>query len=159
MGRMVRCAFCQNLVDKDESIRYNDKNFHKLCYGNYLDRKELIKYVAKLFGFKNEEKPGPKINSQLKLFITKYPFTYKGILRALTYHFEVKNGSKNKADEGIGIVPYVYEEAQEYYNKLTNKQEKVAKTVEKLLEQKPVVMKIRKNNEKKEIPLFNLEDL
>lgn len=159
MGRMVRCAFCQNLVDKDEAIRHNEKNFHKICYDDYLSRKEVIKYVAKLFGFKNEEKPGPKINSQLKTFTTKYPFTYKGILNALTYHFEVKNGSKTKADEGIGIVPYVYEEAQEYYSRLTNKQEKVAKTVEKLLEQKPVIMKIKKDNGKKEKPLFNLEEL
>ena len=159
MGRMVKCAFCKELVDKDICIRYNEKNYHQSCYNDYLDKKEILKYVARLFGFKNEDKPGPVINSQLKTFMTKYNYTYKGILNALVYFYDVKNGSKAKANEGIGIVPYIYDEAQTYYYNLHNKQEKVAQVIEKQLKEQPVILKIKKVEEKKKKPLYDLESL
>lgn len=160
MGRLVKCQFCEQLVDKDLTVRYDNKNFHKDCQEEYKYKKEIYKYVAHLFGFKNENKPGPVIISQLKLFREKYPhYTYKGILAALTYFYDIKKGSKKKANEGIGIVPYVYDDAQEYYQKLSYKQEKVAETISKQLEQEPVVIKVKKQMEKKEKPLYNLEEL
>lgn len=160
MGRMVRCTFCQQLVDKDLCIRHNEKNYHQKCYQDYLDRKEVLRYVAKLFGFKSEDRPGPVINSQLKTFMTKYSYyTYKGILNSLVYFYEVKKGSKEKANEGIGIVPYIYDEAQEYYEKLYNKQEKVAKIIEKQLEESPVVLKVKKIENKKVKNLYDLNNL
>ena len=72
---------------------------------------------------------------------------------------KIKKGSKKKANEGIGIVPFVYDEAQDYYQKLSYKQEKVAETVIKQLEKEPVVIKVKKQMEKKEKPLYNLEEL
>lgn len=160
MARMVKCYYCQQSVDKDIAIRFEEKNFHNSCCQEYIDRKEIYKYVAHLFGFKNENKPGPVIISQLKTFKEKYSYyTFKGILNALTYFYEIKKGSKEKANEGIGIVPYVYDEAQEYYKKLNYKQEKVAETISKQLEQKSVILKVKKQTEKKEKPLYNLEEL
>ena len=40
--------------------------------------------------------------------------TLKGIIIAIKYWFEVKNGSIIDANKGIGIVPFIYKEAQEY---------------------------------------------
>jgi hypothetical protein len=159
MGRMVKCAFCQNLVDKDGSVRYNDKNYHSHCHKALLERKEVYKYVARLFGFKNEDKPGPVINSQLKNFIEKYNYTYTGMLNALKYFYEIKGGSKDKANQGIGIVPYIYDEAQEYYAKMASKQEKVAQTIEKQLKEAPKVLKVKKVEDKKIVGLYNFEEL
>ena len=160
MGRLVKCQYCQQMVDKDVSVRFEDKNFHEKCCQDYKDRKKIYKYVAHLFGFKSENRPGPVIISQLKNFMEKYPYyTYEGILNALTYFYDVKKGSKKKASEGIGIVPYVYDEAQEYYQKLNYKQEKVAETIIKQLDKEPVVIKVKKQREKKEKPLYNLEEL
>lgn len=44
-----------------------------------------------------------------------YNYTYSGILRTLKYVFEVKNGDLSKANGGIGIVPWKYQEAYNYY--------------------------------------------
>ena len=61
MGRLVKCQYCQQSVDKDVAIRFEEKNFHEKCCQEYKDRKEIYKYVAHLFGFKSENKPGPVI--------------------------------------------------------------------------------------------------
>jgi hypothetical protein len=42
-------------------------------------------------------------------------YTYSGIKRTLEYFYEVKKNSIEKANGGIGIVPWVYEEAKRYY--------------------------------------------
>ena len=57
------------------------------------------------------------------------------------------------------IVPYVYDEAQEYYQKLSYKQEKVAETISKQLEQEPVIIKAKKRMKEREKSLYNLEEL
>ena len=50
----------------------------------------------------------PRIRKQINEYVNTYNFTYSGILKALTYFYEIKEGDKDKANNGIGIVPYVY---------------------------------------------------
>lgn len=40
------------------------------------------------------------------------------MLKALVYWFEIKGHSIEKANGGIGIIPYVYQQAYEYYYSL-----------------------------------------
>ena len=40
------------------------------------------------------------------------------MLKALIYFFEVKGNSIEKANNGIGILPYIYQEAYQYYYSL-----------------------------------------
>ena len=116
MSKLVKCAGCGLQVDKNEAIRYKDKNFHKKCYEIQKDKDEIFKYVCELFGLK---KPGPVIYSQLKRFMEKYPhYTYKGILNSLVYFYDVKHNSKEKANNAISIVPYIYQDAYNYYYSL-----------------------------------------
>lgn len=59
-----------------------------------------------------------KINQSVFTAIPRYlkkGYTYLGIVRALEYHYVVKKGSIAKGNNGIGIVPYVYDEAQTYF--------------------------------------------
>lgn len=160
MGRIVNCFYCKEAVDRDCTVRFEDKNFHEECLKEYQDKREIYKYVARLFKFKSETRPGPLIISQLKTFKEKYPhYTYQGILNALIYFFDIKKNSTAKSKESIGIVPYVYDEAQEYFRRLENKKEEIAEVIEKQLAEKPVVLKIKKVEEKKEKKLYNLEEL
>ena len=57
----------------------------------------------------------PKIRKQLKQYIEEYNFTYSGILKSLIYFYEVKGNSVDKANGGIGIVEYTYDQAYQYY--------------------------------------------
>lgn len=45
----------------------------------------------------------------------QYNYTYSGMLKALVYFYEVKKNDVSKANDGIGIIPYIYNDAYNYY--------------------------------------------
>lgn len=123
----VKCALCGGSVDKTIAIEYKDKNYHPPCYNATVEKDQLYGYICQLFGLKS---PGPTIFSQINGFFTKYKgWTYRGIYNSLVYFYEVKKGSKERANSAIGIVPYVYDEAQEYFANLKAKQSRIQQTL------------------------------
>lgn len=72
-------------------------------------------------------------------YIREYQYTYSGMLKALVYFYEVKGNNKNKANGGIGIIPFIYKDAYNYYYNLwmiqqSNKDKNVIDYVPKLKE-------------------------
>ena len=72
-------------------------------------------------------------------YIREYQYTYSGMLKALIYFYEVKGNNKNKANGGIGIIPFIYKDAYNYYYNLwmiqqSNKDKNVIDYVPKLKE-------------------------
>ena len=65
----------------------------------------------------------PRIQKQLQKYIENYHYTYSGIHKALTYWFEIKHNPIEAAKESIGIVPYIYQDAYNYYYALWLAQE------------------------------------
>jgi hypothetical protein len=57
----------------------------------------------------------PRVKRQISNFIDQYNFTYSGIMKSLEYFYIVKENPLEKANGGIGIVPYVYQDAYNYY--------------------------------------------
>jgi hypothetical protein len=86
-----------------------------------LDKESLNNYIIKLFKI---EYVDARIQKQIKQYVEEYNFTYSGIQKALTYFFEIKGNSIEKANGGIGIVPYVYKNAYDYYFSLWQAQQK-----------------------------------
>ena len=66
----------------------------------------------------------PRIRKQIKQYIEDYHYTYSGIHKSLTYFYEIKGNSIDKANGGIGIVPYIYQKAYQYYFSLWEAQQK-----------------------------------
>ena len=66
----------------------------------------------------HEDYINPRVRKQINEFINKYNYSYSGIYRSLEYFYEIKGNSKEKANGGIGIVPYVYQDAYNYYYNL-----------------------------------------
>lgn len=82
-----------------------------------------------------------RIRKQINNYIEEYHFTYSGIRKALIYFFDVKGHSTDKANGGIGIVPYVYKDAYNYYLSLWEANQKNEdKDVEQFV---PQVVKIK----------------
>lgn len=79
-------------------------------------RSACIEFVYTLF----DQKVAPRTFSMLKNYIKK-GYTWIGITRAVEWFYLVKRNDISKAKGSLGIVPYVYDEAQIYYEKL-NKQ-------------------------------------
>lgn len=74
-----------------------------------LAKEKVIIYLKELLKVK---RLSPKVYKLLKDYYITYKFSYKGMLTALKYFYEVQ-GNQVTSD-GIGIIPYIYEEAQEY---------------------------------------------
>ena len=152
MGRIVKCAYCGGSMDKDTALRYKDKNYHESCCQSAKERDKVSEYICYLFDLKA---PGPQNYRLLKKYIEEEGYTYKGIFYSLKYFYEVKKSNITKGQERIGIVPYIYDEAQKYFKDLENKKEKIKDAV-KPIDTINVTVTDKKNRNKKTI---NLEDL
>lgn len=125
------CIYCKKLIDlkKDKYVKIQeDKYAHLTCVQEdakveKTDEQLLHQYIIRLF---NLDYLTPRIRKQIEIYIKENKFTYHGILCTLKYFYEVKRNSPSDANESIGIVPYVYDDARKYYYALhlTNLQNK-----------------------------------
>jgi hypothetical protein len=152
---IVKCSLCGLGVLKTEAVRYKNKNYHADCKTKKIEKEELSEYICRLFSLKA---PGPRINAQLKSFFEKYPnYTHKGIKQALEYFYEIQKKPIEKANQGIGIVPYVYDSAQEYFNNISLRQERVAQDLSNSLDVQTQTIVVKKQEKKKQ--LYDLNNL
>lgn len=132
MAHPVTCFYCKKRYDRDKIATHQisqRRYAHLTCYQeaqkqeekDKQDKEQLMKYLTEKFG--NIE-TNMKIKKQLKTFIEVNKYTYSGIYRTLCYFFDVKKNSINKANNGIGIVPYVYQDAHNYYYNIWIAQQK-----------------------------------
>ena len=132
MAHPVICVYCKKRFDRDkiECVQVSAKRYaHKECSMSEnekrtqeeKDKQELEEYIMKLFKTSYVE---PRVQKQIKQYREEYNYTYSGIRKALVYFFEVKGNSVEKANGGIGIVPYVYQNAYNYYLALWQAQQK-----------------------------------
>ena len=162
----VKCLFCgeQFYREEVEFVQVKNRYAHKECFDKAeasksqeeKDLKELEEYIMKMF---NETFVNARIRQQIKRMREQYNYSYSGILKSLIYFFEIRRNPIEKANGGIGIVPYVYEDARKYYYDLymaqkRNEDKKVGELVSKgrEIKIKPPIRKPR------EIKLFDLEE-
>lgn len=124
MAHYVICSICNKRFDRDKfpAVLTSSRRYaHASCAGQLSeedaqkekDYLELEAYIIKLF---NLEHMDGRITLQIKKYMQDHPeYTYSGIKRTLQYFYEIKGNSIEKANGGIGIVPWVYDEAKRYY--------------------------------------------
>lgn len=142
-----KCYYCGKEFDitkEDFCMATVNRYAHLTCFNkNHTPDDE---YIPKIYKFLKEEVlisyDYTQCERQRKNFITKFGYTNEGILNALKYFYKVKKQSPEKSGNRIGIVPYIYSEAQEYYNNLKKKQKEIAKVVETQLKQKPKIINV-----------------
>ena len=125
----VVCAYCKKPLSKkdpDYIMVGNNKYVHKECqaleeHREKTDKEKLEEYIKELFQISYIE---PRVKAQIKKYVEEYNYTYSGMQKALYYHYEIKGGDKSKANGGIGIVPYVYQNAYNYFYELWLAQQK-----------------------------------
>ena len=171
MAHIMKCKVCGESFDRDKiaCIHVGNRYAHIECAQKAGLKGELIEppqkdpdlialeeYVMKLF---NSTYVIPNIRKQINKFHDEYKFTYKGILQSLVYFFELKGNSTEKAPESIGIVPYIYREATQYYYNLYLA--KVANNQKNINDYKPKIKHIEitpPQVETKKVKLFNLDE-
>lgn len=132
MAHNVKCPICGKTFDRDKVpfVQVSPRRYaHKECSMSEDERKaqeikdkeELDNYIMSLFKMTYVD---ARIQKQIKKYIEENNYTYSGIKKALVYFFEIKGNSIDKANGGIGIVPYVYQQAYNYYYSLWLAQQK-----------------------------------
>jgi hypothetical protein len=88
---------------------------------NSFNKVQLEELICDLFHI---EKPTKMMLSQITRFVTgqEYGYTYLDIARSLAYFIE-EQGNTPDLEKGIGIVPWVIDEARKFYSHLALEQE------------------------------------
>lgn len=129
---MVKCYYCGEVFDASvvPYIRPNARRYaHETCGEQYSkvstqeekERKELEEYIKQLF---NIDTLTTKITRQISTYRKEKNYSYSGMRKSLIYFFEIKGNSTEKSNNGIGILPYVYEEAYQYWRDIWETQQR-----------------------------------
>lgn len=143
MAHKVICTYCKQQFDRDKEAAVPTKArryAHAACalkLGNLEeqalaakvlkdktqeveDLEQLEKYIIELLRL---DYVNARVRAQINKFHDENHYTYTGIQKSLMYFYEVKNNPVEKANGGIGIVPYVYEDARNYYTAIWQAQQ------------------------------------
>lgn len=148
MAHVVTCIYCKQRFDRDKVpfIQVANRRYaHPECamsedqkkVQEEKDKEALSAYINTLFKTSYVD---ARIQKQIKQYIDEYNFTYSGIHKALIYFYDIKGNSIEKANGGIGIVPYIYQDAYKYYYSLWQAQQKNENKV--IEEYRPTVKEI-----------------
>lgn len=125
---MVKCYYCGQLFDRNSEPFEKPKGnryAHKACYDKHMgnmsqeerDYEALVAYIKQLLG----DSLNPRVWKQLKEYRDmrndkgEHMYTYSGMLKTLVWWYELQHNDIEKANGGIGIIPYVYQDALKYY--------------------------------------------
>lgn len=127
MAHMVKCTVCGKQFNRDkiQAVKTSARRYaHYSCFpeGELVpletvdeDLIKLEEYTAELLG---EDYNPARVKKQIKDFKENYDYSYSGMLKTLIWFYEIKGNSKEKANGGIGIIPFVYKDALNYYYSL-----------------------------------------
>lgn len=150
MGRMVKCPYCEEKLDKDEAHEHKKRYYHPKCFTVWqresTDYKELMEYISELYG---ADCPLLMIKKQIK-DLKEEGYKYKGMELALRYFFDTLE-NRVQDNTGVGIIPYVYADAKNHYIK----QKKISESINNLKEKEITVYidtsQIKRKNKKIDI--------
>ena len=114
------CFWCYKALDKNaEDVipmpELPNRWVHKKCAEKHPenDFEKLMIYIIQLYKLKDNYIP-QKYRKQLNQYEQDYEFTYSGMMKALKYWYDVKKHPLDTT-KGVGIIPYIYKEAKDYY--------------------------------------------
>lgn len=123
MPHPVTCVYCHKKFDRDKeaAVQISKARYaHKECAEHkdeLLTQEEKDIMALEQYIMKKFEEPfvNARIKKQIKEYREEYNYTYSGMLKTLIWWFDIKGNSLDKANGGIGIIPFVYKDACDYY--------------------------------------------
>lgn len=109
---MFTCSICKKPLEDDFVQIAPTSYVHKECLCRHGAELDKLNYkIIKIFG---AEAKWSLIQKQISNFHDQ-GFSYRDIRKAVEYWFYVKDNSLNNVAGGIGIVPYIIDEAKEFW--------------------------------------------
>ena len=120
---MPHCRVCKVEIDKEKDdwiMPSKNWYYHRKCYNDWKQSTPATdeEYRAFIYDFIARDLKVSYDYHMCKAQIDKFVKegkTVKGIFFTLKYFYEIKHGDWNKGHGGIGIVPFVYNEACTYW--------------------------------------------
>ena len=174
MSTLRMCRTCKKYFDidstpKDEWIMPSKGwYYHTKCYNDWKNNQNNVTdddWVLHIYDFLARDLKVSynyhMCEAQRKKFIKENKFTNKGIYFTLKYFYEIKHNSWDKGNGGLGIIPYVYKEATQYWTDQEWKKRGFMKAIEEQIferNNREVKTIIRKPVEKRKIK-YSLDDI
>ena len=168
MAHKCICCICGERFDRDieqavRSREHKNRYNHLKCDPDNPDlipmtvpkKKELTPRriftdtLQKIFGDKADYPSATKLAEK---YIAEYDFTYEGIAATLEWYYIICKHNTVQAKGSIGIVPYVYNQAKDYYKKIEDIH-KINSNKQKI-EDKVINIEIKEKTYKKPIKSF-----
>lgn len=150
---LCKCSVCNETFDRNsiQAVKSGARRYaHQTCFptGELVpmersledesEYQQIIEYCNKLFGDNHKFTMTKKY---IKKFVEENKYSLSGIYKALYYFYDIKHNSIEKANGSIGIVPYCYQDAYNYYYNLFISQQNLQKTEEFKTKEKEIVIK------------------
>lgn len=101
-----------------------------------------------------------KIVSQLNNFNKSKKMQYEGMYKTLIYCYEIKHLNVDKAEGGIGIVAFEYENARQYFSRQLNLKNNLLDAINKQInERREIVINKKQPNRNRKIKKIDLAEI
>ena len=168
---MVQCRICKgkfnrldpSLIEGVDYVKPSQRMYyHKKCYEEYQASKldvhanmtDELWFNATWDFLRKDLKYNfnfVKVRKQWENFI-KNKMTAKGIYFSLKYFYEIKKNDVTKSENGIGIIPHIYQDSCFYWQEREKRDSGICKAIEQQImqaaNQKIVEVRIKKGNKK-----------
>ena len=123
MAHKVICLYCKKQFDRDKepTQKVSARRYaHLNCWKEHLanmsqeekDIQNFFDYTKKLFG---EDYNYILTKKLAERYVKENKYTYSGMLKTLKWYYEKEGHSIEKSNGSIGIIPYIYKQALNYY--------------------------------------------
>ena len=132
-----KCYYCGGDVDitTDKYSKVHSNRYaHRECHiKNYTPDEEYIPKIYEYLKSINFNYNYTQCDKQRVNFIKTMGYTNEEIYLTLKYMYSIKKLSPERSEGRIGLVPYLKEEAIQYFHNIEKKQEEIGIAVEKQL--------------------------
>lgn len=126
MAHKVICFYCKKQFDRDKepTKQVSARRYaHMKCWEEHeanmtqeeRDMRAFYEYTQKLFG---EDYNYILTKKLAERYVKENHYTYTGMLKTLKWYYEKEGNSIEKSNGSIGIIPYIYKQALNYYYSL-----------------------------------------
>lgn len=131
---MIKCSYCGKQISTAKYKTVKGKKYHYECYAEMTSKaqevevekkinfsgeayQKLINYIVELYSVKSIPQKVLKSTAQQEVerIMGTYGYSYEGIYNSLVYYHHIL-GNDIYGRVSIGIVPYIYDEAKEFFN-------------------------------------------
>ena len=177
---LVHCRICKAAIDRDNQTDWvmpqERYYYHITCYDDFAKKKGAIK-EGDLYVEADDDlwksavydylKKDVKISLDFKKFTSQWDnflkknMTAKGIYFSLRYFYEIAKGDPKKSENGIGIVPHIYNEGTEYWGNRNQRDKGICARIEAQILQaaNAKVQVVRQAPKKKKTPVVDLSSI